>query len=269
MKNKFVAACVQMNSGNDMQANISRADKLIRQAASQGAELITLPENAFFMGENREESFANAETMDKHIAIKQMEKLSKELKIWLLFGIAVKSGDKLSNRSILLNSEGQRAEHYDKIHLFDVDVPNGESHRESEVFIPGDKAVTADLPWGKLGMTICYDLRFSYLFRRLAQSGAAVITVPSAFTYKTGSAHWHALLCARAIETSSYIIAPAQCGHHPRSRQTYGHSLIINPWGEIIAEASEDKEEVIVAEIDLAMVEDIRAKIPSWKEDRL
>ena len=265
----FVASCVQMNSGNDMLANISRAEKLTRKAVADSAQFVALPENAFFMGANAEESFANAQTMESHKAVQAMQKLSSDLKIWLLFCVAVKTENtKLLNRSILMNPQGVITAHYDKIHLFDVDVPGGESHRESDNFAPGQNIVTADLPWGKLGMSICYDLRFPYLFRNLAQNGAKIITVPSAFTHKTGAAHWHILLRARAIETSSYIIAPAQCGKHPRGRQTYGHSLIIDPWGNILAEASEDKEEVIIASVNIAIADEIRVKLPGWKVDR-
>ncbi len=256
---KFTAACVQLNCGNDMPANLSRAEKLIQQAAKNGAQFVALPENSFFM---RGETDQNP---DSQIMVSAMRKLSGELKIWLLFCVLVKlENGKFLNRSILLNAEGAVVTHYDKIHLFDVDVPGGESHRESDSIDAGKELVIGSLPWAQLGMSICYDLRFPQLFRQLAQNGAGIISVPSAFTYKTGEAHWQVLLQARAIETSSYIIAPAQCGQHPRNRRTYGHSIIIDPWGEILAEASEDKEEVIMAEIDMMLVNDIRAKLPGW-----
>ena len=174
-----------------------------------------------------------------------------------------------NNRCILLNPEGVIAAHYDKIHLFDVDVPNGESHRESDSIVAGNGPVVADLPFkncaAKLGMTICYDLRFPQLFRKLAQGGAKIISVPSAFTYKTGEAHWEILLRARAIENSCYIIAPAQCGKHPRGRHTYGHSMIIDPWGTVLSEASESEAGLIMAEVNLGYVNQIREKLPAWQ----
>lgn len=267
---KFIAACVQLNSSNDMRANLDKATQLIEQAAAQGAKLITLPENAFFMAASREESFSVAAKFEEHNAIHEMQALAKRLQVWLLFTLAVHSNDesKLYNRSVLIDDSGALNSFYDKIHLFDVDVKGDQIYRESENICAGNKAVLAELPWGKMGMTICYDLRFPQLFRALAQKGALFLTVPAAFTYKTGEAHWHTLLRARAIENSCFVFAPAQCGLHPRNRQTYGHSLIINPWGKIIAEGSEAEEGIITAEIDVQKVFDVRASLPSLQHDR-
>jgi len=221
------------------------------------------------MGANREESFANAANMAEHKAVLRMQTLATELGIWLLFCVAVKNdAQKLFNRSLMVDPHGRIIAQYDKIHLFDVDVPGGESHRESDNFDGGSKAILAELPATKLGMTICYDLRFPHLFRKLAKAGAEIIAVPSAFTYKTGEAHWHILLRARAIENSCFIIAPAQCGRHPSGRQTYGHSLIIDPWGKILAEGAEAEEGIITAEIDLEQVGKIRTSLPSLSADR-
>lgn len=269
MENNFSAACIQMNSGNNIARNIATAEKLIRAAAKAGSNFIALPENAFLMRENRDELIKAAVKLEENPALIAMQKLAAELNIWLLLGsIAVKGeSDKFYNRSVLIDASGKINTAYDKIHLFDVDVPGGETHRESDNFLAGNKEITANLPWIKLGLTICYDLRFPNQFKKLAQNGAGAITVPSAFTYKTGEAHWHSLLRARAIENSCYILAPAQCGFHPRNRQTYGHSLIIDPWGKILAEASEDKEEFIMAEIDMAKVNTIREKLPAWKNN--
>ena len=290
MNTNFTAAAVQLNSNNNMPANIKKASALISQAAEAGAEFIALPENAFLMGASDEEKLKFNLPMAEHVAVLAMRELAAKLKIWLLFGVAVghnsippnnpltpppkpllspaKAPKKLYNRCILVNPNGKIINYYDKIHMFDVDIINGESHRESASFEPGEQAVVANLPWAKLGLTICYDLRFPTLFRALAHAGAQIITVPSAFTHKTGAAHWHALLRARAIETTSYIIAPAQCGHHPRNRHTYGHSIIISPWGEILAEASENKEEFIIAKVNIDELNELRNSLPSLRHDR-
>jgi predicted amidohydrolase len=267
----FIAACVQLNSQNNLTDNLEKINKFVSEAAQAGASFITLPENAFFMAENHVELFQHSPKMLQHNAIIVMQKLAQQHKIWLLFTLAVQAdelADKLANRSVLISPEGEIASHYDKIHLFDANVKGDQTYQESKNAINGSKAVIADLPWGKLGQTICYDLRFPHLFRALAKNGAKFITVPAAFTYKTGQAHWHSLLRARAIENACYIIAPAQCGMHPKGRRTYGHSLIINPWGEILSEGTEEMEGVIVAKIEPEMVDDIRANLPSLNHDR-
>ena len=262
----FTIAAIQLNSSDDLSANILRAEQLIGTAAAGGAGFVACPENTFLMSPDKDKKLAAA---DVQAGVLRMQKLAANLGIWLQFCVAVTGGQgKLYNRSLLVNPQGEVAAYYDKIHLFDVDVPGGERHRESDIYMPGEKAVVADIDGMRLGMAICYDLRFGHLFRHLALSGASIISVPSAFTYKSGEAHWHILLRARAIENSCYIIAPAQCGEHPGGRRTYGHSLIIDPWGRILAEASEDKEEVIMAEVDLQYVQEIRAGLPSLQHGR-
>jgi len=267
---KFTAACVQVNSGNDMAANIQTATGLIERASMQGADFIALPENVAFMSKTPEELFANTYFEESHPALQAFKDAAKNYGKWLLVGsLAVKIKDeaKLANRSFLINSEGQIAASYDKIHLFDTSVKGGETHKESDRFVYGGILVCAQTPWGKMGMTICYDVRFPHLYRSLAKSGACFIGVPAAFTQFTGQAHWHVLLRARAIETGSYIIAPAQTGTHPSGRKTYGHSLIINPWGEVMADGGEDVG-VITAQIDMEKVTQIRQQMPSLEHDR-
>ncbi len=266
----FKAACVQMNSGSDMAANIATADRLIRQAAAQGAAFITLPENVSLMKEHGTSFDGHIYSEAEHPALIGFAKVAKECNAHVLVGsLAVAKGDKLANRSYLINAQGQITARYDKIHLFDATLSTGESYMESRRFAPGDEAVVAQLPWAKLGMTICYDLRFPVLHRMLAKAGAQILTIPAAFTRPTGEAHWHVLLRARAIETGCYVIAPAQYGVHPGERKTYGHSLIIDPWGKIIAEAPAEEEAVIVAEMDVAKVSEARTRVPALVHERV
>ncbi len=263
-------ACIQMNSGQDIEENLRQAGELIQQAARDEAELICTPENTDFIGKDAAATLARALPADKHPGIPFFSTLAKQLKVWLLIGsmkIKEESG-KIYNRSYLFNSNGQLVASYDKIHLFDVNLPTGESHRESETFAAGDKAVLVKTPWKKLGMTICYDLRFPYLFRDLAQKGAEILTVPSAFTAHTGQAHWETLLRARAIETGSFVIAPAQVGEHAGGRKTYGHSMIVGPWGQVLAEQTEDKIGIIMRKIDTLDVTKARQAIPALTHDR-
>lgn len=266
----FPVACIQINSQNNMAHNLGRASQLIADAARQGAQFITLPENVAFMAKDAEELYANAYFPEHHPALSHFQACAKKHQVWLLVGsIPVKLTDspKLANRSYLINSEGGIVCHYDKIHLFDVAITGGESHRESSRFQPGDQAVTALTPWGKIGLSICYDLRFPHLFRFLAKQGASYLAVPSAFTYVTGKAHWEILLRARAIENSCYIFAPAQTGTHFSKRKTYGHSLIIDPWGKVLANGK-TKEGVIMATIDPSLPTTIRKQLPALEHDR-
>lgn len=265
----FKAACVQVNASSNMDENIQTACDMARDARQQGAELICMPENVAMMEFGGENVIAKSYPQDEHPALSTFQDVAAETKAWVLVGsIAVRlENNKVANRSFLLNADGKIAGQYDKIHLFDVDLDNGESYRESNTFDGGDTAVLASTPWGGLGMTICYDVRFPHLFRTLAQAGANIITVPAAFTKPTGLAHWKVLLRARAIETGCYIIAPAQCGTHKGGRQTYGHSLIINPWGEVLSEGS-DEPAVLIADIQIDEVEVVRKKVPSLKHDR-
>ncbi len=191
------------------------------------------------------------------------------MKIWLLIGsLSIKlEPTKAANRSFLFDPQGRIAARYDKIHMFDVEIPDGQSYRESATFRPGEEAVTADLPWGKLGLSICYDMRFPYLYRSLAHAGASFLAVPAAFTEFTGRAHWHVLLRARAIETGCFVFAPAQCGTHVADRRTYGHSLVVAPWGEVLADAGEEPG-VITAHIDPARVTEARRMVPALSHDK-
>jgi predicted amidohydrolase len=216
-----------------------------------------------------ERLFAEVEPEEKSQALARLRALARELGIWLHVGsLAVKvEPEKIANRSYLIDPDGKIAALYDKLHLFDVDLAGGESYRESRNIRPGGKAVLADLPWGRLGLSICYDLRFPALYRALACSGASFIAVPSAFTRQTGEAHWHVLLRARAIETGTFIFAASQGGVHENGRSTYGHSLIVSPWGEVLAEAGEDPQ-VLFADIDPRLSAEARAKIPSLRHGR-
>jgi predicted amidohydrolase len=263
------AACVQLNASDDVAANLRDASALIREAHGQGATFIATPENTNLMAAAKaaklEKTFSEADDP----SLPAYRALAEELGIWLLIGsLAIKVSDsKTANRSFLIAPDGAIAARYDKIHLYDVDLANGERYRESNTVAGGDRAVTADLPFGRIGLTVCYDLRFPQLYRALAHHGAFLLTVPAAFTEMTGKAHWHVLLRARAIENGAFVLAPAQCGTHPNGRRTYGHSLIVSPWGEILAEAG-DAPGVVLADLDPARSAAARAQIPSLCHDR-
>lgn len=269
MTTTFKVACIQVNAQNDMAANMEAAAISIRAAAGQGADFITTPENVSMMAGSSREIRERAMPEDTHTALAAFRELAGETGVWILagsLGIALPSG-KVANRSYLINPAGDVSAKYDKIHMFDVDLPNGETYRESANFEPGREAVTAETPWGVLGLTVCYDVRFPHLYRVLAHAGARFLTVPSAFTRVTGEAHWHVLLRARAIETGCFVIAPAQTGTHPRGRETFGHSLIVSPWGEVLADGGSAPGNVY-AEIDPALADKARANIPSLNHDR-
>jgi len=270
MSHRFRAGLVQLNAGPDIGPNLEQAERLILAAREAGAEFILTPENTSFIESGRDRILEKAMPEGEHPGLPIFADLAKRTDAWLLIGsLSIKLDAKTcANRSYLFNPRGEIAARYDKIHMFDVDLRDGESYRESATFRPGDRAVVADLPWGRLGMTVCYDLRFAYLYRALAQAGAGFIAVPAAFTRPTGQAHWHILLRARAIETGSFILAPAQCGLHAGGRGTYGHSLIVSPWGEIIAEARSEDPEIVVCEIDPAKAAEARAMIPALRHDR-
>ena len=269
MSKKFKAACVQMNSAAEIAPNLESASKFIRAAAADGAQLVMTPENTTLIEPNRARSLAKTPTEDAHPGVPHFSALAKELGVWLLIGsMPVRADDKrIANRSFLYDPAGNIVARYDKIHMFDVDLPNGETYRESNGVKAGEQAVVAATPWGGLGLTICYDVRFAYLHRALAQAGAVMLTVPAAFTVPTGQAHWHVLLRARAIETGCFVFAPAQTGTHAEGRLTYGHSLIISPWGEVLADAGEAPG-YIVAEIDLEQVHKARSMVPALRHDR-
>jgi predicted amidohydrolase len=265
----FRAACVQLRSSDDVAQNIRVASELIREARAKGADFIATPENTTLMAADGGTKLERTFSEDADPALPAFRALAEELGAWLLIGsLAIKTdATKTANRSFLIDPKGRVAARYDKIHLFDTDPGSGESYRESNTVSGGHRAVTADLPWGKLGMTICYDLRFPQLYRRLAESGAFMLSVPSAFTETTGKAHWQVMLRARAIENGAFVIAPAQGGIHANGRATYGHSLIVAPWGEILAEAGTEPG-VILAEIDPAAVKSARSRVPSLTHDR-
>jgi len=258
-----------MRSSDDPDENIRSASALIREARAHGADFIATPENTNLMAPDGGAKLERSWPEDKDPALPAFARLAEELGAWLLIGsLAIKvSETQTANRSFLFNPGGAIAARYDKIHLFDVDLPSGEQYRESRTVAGGAAAVTADLPWGRIGLSVCYDLRFPQLYRALAQAGAFAMTVPSAFTETTGKAHWHVLLRTRAIENGAFVVAPAQGGVHANGRRTYGHSLIVSPWGEIMAEGGTDPG-VFVADIDPAESDAARARIPSLQHDR-
>jgi deaminated glutathione amidase len=267
----FTAACIQLNSAHDVAPNIAAATELVRRARDNGADLIMTPEVSDMIEPNRALRLEKARREVEHTMLAAFRDLARETGAWLLLGSVVvrrEDGDeRLANRSFLLAPDGAIAARYDKIHMFDVELAGGESYRESNAFRAGEQAVLAPLPWGVLGMTVCYDLRFPYLYRALAKAGADFLSIPSAFTVPTGRAHWHVLMRARAIETGCFVFAPAQWGEHAQGRKTYGHSLIVAPWGEILAEA-EDGTGFITAEIDRAKIAEARRAVPSLTHDR-
>lgn len=269
MRETIRAACVQLRSSDDVLENLKIASALIREAHGKGARLIGTPENTCLMapdgGAKLEKSFPE----DKDPALPVFCRLAEELGIWLLIGsLAIKVSDtKTANRSFFIGPNGSVLARYDKIHLFDVNLPSGESYRESNTVAPGSGAVVVSLPWGKVGMTVCYDLRFPQLHRALAKAGADILTVPAAWTETTGKVHWQVLVRARAIETGCFVFAPTQGGLHANGRRTYGHSVIIGPWGDVLAEGGTDPG-IIMADLDLNKVDDARARIPSLQHDR-
>ena len=269
MVSSFLAACIQLNSKRDIELNIAEILRLVDQALELGAEFITLPECTGMMEPNRKLLKEKTPFEQDHGVLIAIRERAMESGAWILIGsLAIRlPGNQIVNRSYLIDQKGEIAVTYDKIHMFDVQLDDGQTYRESETYKPGTEAVLTELPWGRLGLTICYDVRFAYLYRTLAQNGARFITVPSAFTKVSGEAHWHVLQRARAIETGCYIISAAQCGDHAEGRQTYGHSLIVDPWGKILADGGEETG-VIVARIDPHQVENARAKIPALNHDR-
>lgn len=270
----FRAAVIQMRSGVEVGPNIADAYEMIREAHSGGADFIATPENTASISIRKADIQGQEARQDFHPAVSAFASLADELGIWLLIGsigvdVEMPKSEpvKYANRSLLFGPDGKIEAVYDKIHMFDVDVSEADSWRESETFEAGRRAVGANLPWGGLGLTICYDMRFPHLYRTLARAGADFFTVPSAFTVPSGEAHWHVLLRARAIETGAFVFAPAQGGTHENGRETYGHSLIVGPWGEIIAEAGINPE-IIYGDIDTSHVARARARLPSLTHDR-
>jgi len=266
---KLRIACIQTNSSPNPEENIAIVSVLIREACAAGAEFITTPEVVGMLEPDRIAALSKAQSEEKHQVLFAFQELALELGIWLLIGsISIKVSDtKLSNRSFLINPNGEVIARYSKIHMFDVKVGDGNQYLESKTYEPGSKAVIAETPWGLMGLTICYDIRFPNLFRDLAKAGAKVIFSPAAFTRVTGEAHWHVLQRARAIENGCYIVSPAQVGTHANNRKTFGHSLIVNPWGEVLADGGTETG-FIVSELDLGAVDICRSKVPSLYNDQ-
>mgnify|MGYP000728195840 FL=1 len=261
----FRVSCIQLRSNNNIEENLKKTSKLISIAVKQKTDLILTPESSSLFSLNKKQLYKKCLSMSEDVYLKKIKKLAKLYKKWILIGsIIIKDKKKLFNRSILINSNGKIEKIYNKIHMYDAKLSKKEYYLESKLFTPGKTLKIAKLPWGKIGMTICYDLRFPLMYRKLAQKGAIFISVPSAFTETTGKKHWHSLLKARAIENFSYIFAPAQGGRHYNDRLTYGHSLIVSPDGKIMKELKK-KEGVITANIDPELPNILRKKIPSLK----
>jgi predicted amidohydrolase len=265
----FKAAMIQMRSGLNPRANIDDAARLIGEAKSAGADYVLTPEMTNILAAKRDQLFAAVVEEEADVSLATLRELARKLAIYVHVGsLAIKiSNDRAANRSFLIDPKGNIVARYDKIHMFDVDLADGESYRESRNYRPGELAMLADLPWGRLGLTVCYDLRFPALYRALAEAGATMLAIPSAFTRQTGEAHWHVLMRSRAIENGSFVFAAAQGGKHENGRETYGHSLVVDPWGRIIAEGGTEPG-IIMAEIDLAEVAKARARIPSLQHGR-
>ena len=277
MSSVFTASCIQFTSARDYEPNIRVVSDLIRRAREAGADLVLTPENTGLtepVGKLRREK---ARDEANHPVLAALREVARETGVWLLIGslaidLSREPGEiegerRLANSSYLIDPNGAIVARYDKVHMFDVDLAGGESYRESNAFRPGGQSVLAETPWGILGMTVCYDLRFPHLYRALAQAGADFLAIPSAFTVPTGKAHWHVLMRARAIENGCYVFAPAQWGEHAEGRRTYGHSLIVDPWGEIVADGGEGVG-IFSARIDAAAIAKARRMVPSLKHDR-
>lgn len=265
----FRVALIQNSAIDDLARNIQEGDKFARDAAAGDADLICFPEYFACLEQNDAAYISGGFTQNEHPALIHFSALASELGKWMLLGSlpVMASTTKVYNRSFLINPTGELVASYDKIHLFNVALKKGELYKESKTVTAGDSAIVSALPWGKLGLTICYDVRFPQLYRHLANRGADFISVPAAFTATTGKAHWHILLRARAIETGCFIFAPGQCGRRPWGRRTYGHSLVVSPWGEVLVDGGEESG-VFFADIDRTLVDEARAMIPSLAHDR-
>ncbi len=268
MSATFTAACVQMCGKRDPAENLTDAVRMIREAANAGATYIQTPEISNIVNRDRPALLASIRTEAEDPMLAAFQKLANELAIHLHIGsLAIKNGEKVANRAFVIGADGAVRARYDKIHLFDVNLPNGETWRESNTFTGGTGAVAVDLPYARLGLAICYDVRFPYLFRALADAGCTVLSAPACFTKQTGEAHWNVLQRARAIENGAFMISAAQAGLHEDGRETYGHSIIVDPWGNVLAEAGREPG-IILAEIDLTAVNDARSRIPALRHTR-
>jgi len=266
-------AAIQMNSGDDVAANLDAAEALLREAAAGGARLAVLPENFPFMGKRERDKLAHAEDDGSGPIQDRIARLARELDLWVIAGTVPIRADseRVYAACCVYDSDGARVARYDKIHLYDIDVPgNGERYRESTSIAPGKlHPVVVDTPAGRVGLSVCYDVRFPELYRALSQAGAEILVVPAAFTVKTGEAHWDLLLRARAVENLCYVIAPGQCGTHPSGRATYGHSLIVEPWGSVVAQREADTPGVVLAQRDAARQSELRTGFPALSHRRL
>lgn len=266
-------ALIQTRTPATAAGGLAHIEPLIREAAAGGARFVLTPEGTNLLQQRRALRDAVLADEDSDACVLGLQRLASELGLWLLIGSAlVRSGQaddgRAANRSLLVDPSGAVVARYDKLHVFDVDLPNGETYRESATVRPGDGAVVAETPWGGLGLTICYDIRFPHLYRQLAKAGAAMIAVPAAFTVPTGEAHWETLLRARAIETGAFVLAPAQGGAHADGRRTWGRSTVVGPWGEIVAKADHDEPCVLPATLDLTAVARARTAVPALTHDR-
>jgi predicted amidohydrolase len=269
MTSTFRVGLIQMRATRSPAVNTEAAVKMIGEAKAGGADYVLTPEMTNTYESSRERLFASIVPEENDTTLATLRELARALGIYIHIGsLAVKtSPDKAANRAFLIDRRGEIVARYDKIHMFDVDLEGGESYRESRSYRPGELAVLSDLPWGRLGITICYDLRFPALYRALAEAGASFLAIPSAFTKQTGEAHWHVLMRARAIENGCFVLAAAQGGDHENGRKTFGHSLVVDPWGRIVAEGGTEPG-VIFADIDPAQVSAARGKVPSLQHGR-
>lgn len=273
MPDTLDVALIQTRTPATAEAALAHVAPLVREAASSGARFILTPEGTNLLEQRRDRRDAAITTEDADVCFQGLRRLADELGVWLLIGSAIvrseHDGDaRAANRSLLVDPAGAVVARYDKLHVFDVDLPNGETYRESATIRPGDAAAVATTPWGGLGLTICYDVRFPHLHRQLAKAGASMIAVPAAFTRPTGEAHWETLLRARAIETGSFVLAPAQGGTHEDGRKTWGRSMIVGPWGEVLARADHDDPCVVAAKLDMSAVQRARQSVPALQHDR-
>lgn len=261
-------ACVQNTASRDIGANVEWVCARIDDAVAGGARFVALPETVGLIEPVNAQIPASTYRESDDIGLAAFRDRARQHGVMILVGSQlIRDGESIFNRCFVLDSAGEIRARYDKLHMFDIELQNGEAYRESDAIMHGDRAVIVETPLGRLGLSICYDLRFGALYRALAHAGAEMITIPAAFTQTTGKAHWHTLVRARAIETGAFVIAPNQCGHHCDRRYSYGHSLIVDPWGEVLADGGPEPG-VVYADIDLAQVEKVRARIPSLKNER-
>ena len=273
MSSGLPIALIQTRTPGTQAAALAHVEPLIRQAAAQGAKFILTPEGSNLLEQRKDRRGLAIVSERQDAVVLGLRHLAAELDVWILMGSAIVKSeqagdDRAANRSLLIDAGGGIVARYDKLHVFDVDLPNGETYRESSTIRPGDGAVVADTPWGRLGLTVCYDIRFPHLFRQLAKAGAGMISVPAAFTVPTGEAHWETLLRARAIETGAFVLAPAQGGTHEDGRRTWGRSTVVGPWGEVIARLDHDEPGVLHARLDVSAVEKARSSVPALRHDR-